>query len=333
MSELLLLSGSFTFTWLLSWLLLTLLFLSPYPLLRQVLLRIQPAQGSNLLLMLLALPCVLSLLASLMLFLPQGDHGLISDHCHTDCSPHAPLMDSPWLAMTGLTLANSLTVCLLLRLRTHLRLSRELRRDMSALSTPVNSATPDTPATPATPATPTISPQAYAVIDDERPLAFAIGWWQPAIYLTRGLLGHCSQQDIDIILAHEQAHVQRHDNLRLLAGALLTAILPARAGRKLRHDLHLLTESACDFAAAMKYSTLDVSDTLVKVQRLMPGQDNPTMVAFTGSEIEHRVQTLLNRRPPPVNGTLFQCLTLAGALSLIALLLEPLHHTIEILLP
>ena len=168
-------------------------------------------------------------------------------------------------------------------------------------------------------------------------LVFTLGWLDNTIFITEGLLKQCRERDIEIILAHEQAHVLRKDNLRILTSRLLLLIIPATCTRRMCEDLELFIEAACDEATARTHGALNVAETLLRIQRLVPERfnyDSRTLVsAFTGSEVESRILLLVEgRESKPKLGP---WLPLAYVLLLAAtalMLVDPMHHGVEWLL-
>ena len=315
MTELLKITGSFATVWLSTWFVCALLLALCYPLIRPHIMRWHPATASNLLLLLLAFPLLLSLSTAAMVFLPVFESTLVSQHCHSNCAAHMPLIEITGLAEAGLALTLFIAGFLLYRLDLNLRISRRLQTQLSRL---------------------THDKDGYHLLDNAQPFVFTLGWWRNEIYLTRGLQEHCTEQDMAVILAHEHAHSRRRDNIRLLAAMLFNLILPGRLGKALQDDLHLLVESACDFEAAQDLDALDIAQTLLKIQKLSPEHwrlgSTAVMSAFTGSEVELRVRALINGR----HDSLVQQASLKLSMLLLVLasigLVDPLHHTIEVLL-
>lgn len=314
MMEILEVIGSFAAIWLAIWFASALLLTLCYPLIRNQLLAWHPAIAGNLLLLLLTFPFLLSLSTTLMLFTPAFD-SLVSMHCHEDCAAHMPVIATPGLAPFGLLLIAGITGLLGYHLWLNLRMSKRLKTQLEKLSSQEDD---------------------YQLLDHEQPVVFTLGWWQNQIYITRGLREKCSDQDLAVILAHEHAHSRRFDNVRLLAAMLLTLVIPKPIAKRLHDDLHLLVESACDFEAASRYGDLDVAETLLKVQKLSPAQwqlgNAVILSAFTGAEVQLRVRALVQGREDTIwqyGGLLLSMIVLITS-SLI--LVEPLHHGIEVLL-
>jgi len=318
MTDLLQLPATFATVWLVTWFLCALALAAVYPLLRDALLRWHPAIASNLLLLLLAFPFLLSLLSTLFLFAPAQRAALVSSHCHganDQCMAHVPLIELPGLVPVGMLLLVGVVGLLLDRLRRNLWTAARLRRQLQRVA---------------------LEQRDYRLLDNPQPFVFTLGWWRNQVYMTRGLLEQCDRQDVAVILAHEQAHGRRRDNLRLLLAALLTLVIPGKPGRMMRDDLHLLMESACDFEAAAQLGDLEVAETLLKIQRLSPAYwqlgHNVLLSPFTGSEVELRIKALLHGRPETRAQQACVRLSLLALLSASVLLVDPLHHSIEVLL-
>ncbi len=314
MTNLLEVLGSFAMVWIVLWFACAAVLAMLYPLFRQQILRWHPALASNLLLLFLAFPFLLGFSSTLLLFTPSFP-SLVSVHCHEDCAAHMPIIATPGLAPLGLLLIAAFTALLLYRLVYNLQTSKRLRKQLEKMSAPHDG---------------------YQLLDATQPVVFTLGWWRNQIYVTRGLRDRCSRQDMAVILAHETAHSRRHDNLRLLIANLFTLVLPRKLSHKLLEDLHLMIESACDFSAAEQFGDLDVAETLLRVQKLSPAHWNiesqVVLSHFTGAEIEQRIMALVQGR----STTLLQHAGLQLSLLLLVAasfsLVEPLHHSVEILL-
>ena len=315
MADFLLIGGSFASIWLLLWLVSASLLLIVYPIIGRRLQRWHPAIASRLLLLLLAVPFFLSLTTTVLLFLPVAESKLVSAHCHESCQTHLPLLDSVWLGGAGLFIVIMVVCVILRRLFYNVQTAKKLMSQLLNLSANTGR---------------------WYQLPDSQPVVFTLGWWRNRIFVTEGLLRQCSTEDIDIILRHELAHGQRRDNLRLLLARMFLLILPARIAGKLYDDLHFFTESACDFAAAEAHGELEVAETLIRVQKLVPGEihyfDQGLVSAFTGAEVEHRVRNLVGGHDQFSNLQYGQSICLLGLALLSFILVDPMHHGIEWLL-
>lgn len=301
--------GTLCLIWLVLWLVLTLLLRGVYPLLRPVLFRLHPAHGSQMLLLLWSAPLILSLITTLLLLSPAFDEVLIGAHCHGECAPHVPSTSTSTLAWGGFALAVLATLSLTAHFAIGLWRGVRMGRQFAALSS---------------------RQPGYRLLDAIEPAVFTLGWWRPRVYVSRGLLANCSNEELAVILAHEQAHRRRRDNLRLLLGRVCTLVLPSVWRRPVVHDLHLLCEQSCDFAAAKRYGSLSVAQTLVQVGRVLRRSMAPLQgISFDGSDLQHRVHALLREDSRRLL-TRWQIAILAVAACLAVLLaVEPLHHGAE----
>ncbi|MEX2334009.1 MAG: M56 family metallopeptidase [Pseudohongiella sp.] len=301
--------GTLCLIWLVLWVMLTLILRAFYPLLRPTLLRLHPKHGSILLLLLWSAPLLLSLMTTLLLLMPAFNGLLLDPHCHGDCVHHVPTTNTGLLAWSGFGLAVLVALGLSLHFITGLRFGVRLRKQFEALSSRC---------------------EGYRLLNASEPAVFTLGWWRPRVFVSKGLLDGCSAEELTIILAHEEAHRLRRDNLRLLLGRVFCLVLPRAWRRLVLHDLHLLCEQSCDFAAANRYGSLSVAQTLVQVGRILRRSLVPLQgVAFDGSDLQDRVHALLGldgRRL--LTGGQVAMLLVAACLAVL-LAVEPLHHGAE----
>jgi len=304
--------GSFVAIWMLGWLLLTLAFMFIWPVLRQALSRLHPANASLLALLFGSMPLVASLLTTILLFNPESQIALIQPHCHADCGSHIPLLDSVYLSALGLLAATLILGRLLLKLTDTVQQARQLRRQFELVAQPRF--------------------EQYRLLDGNTPLVFTLGWLNPQIYISKALIARCSTQELDIIIQHEQAHRQRRDNLTLLLARLSGMIAPRILTRAWLNDLHLFCEQACDATAARQHGEVAVAETLLRVKRLLLAHPAPSLAyaqSFGGSELQARVHSLLDA-DNRLALKLWQlaCIVVATLIGTL-LLVEPMHHAAE----
>src|SRR5690606_31031119 len=159
--------------------------------------------GSILLLYYWVAPFLVSLFSAAFLFMPSAETLLVDSHCHQDCQSHLPLIDSVQLSWFGILMASLVLSSLSMRLVLNVRRSRQLRSQFNFLSQPRGD---------------------FQAIDSPTPLVFTLGWWNPCIYMSEGLYAACSETDLSVIMAHERAHKERRDNLRMMLGRLCSAL-------------------------------------------------------------------------------------------------------------
>lgn len=305
--------GSFATIWLATWLFLFFALWAVYPVLRRFLLTLHPQTASSLMLALLSIPCLASLLSTTLLFSPYLEANFFINHTHTaECHESFPFLNSPWLIGTVLGLSAFSVGAMVWQFLANFLMSRKLLSQLSVLGD---------------------RRQNWHLLPNRESLVFTLGWLKNRIFITEGLLDKCSDEDIDIILAHENEHIRRKDNIRLLLARLFTLFVPARLARRYMEDLHLFTEAACDFATARRFGQLDVADTLLRVQRLVPDRfvclDGRLVSAFTGAEVESRIEMLLSDGTSPRALKYGSFLFIVVMLLLTFVLIDPLHHGIE----
>lgn len=301
--------GSLSLIWLILWFLLTLSFSLFYPLFRPLVMRLHPAHGSSLILLYWAAPVMLAVVASLMLFAPVSEDLLISPHCHGSCSRHSPQTSEISVALLGLALALISAVGLIGSFLYNMWRSARMRWQFEALASARNG---------------------YCLLNAPEPVVFTLGWWNSRVFISDGLLKQCTSGQLSVILGHEQAHLDRRDNLRLLLVRVCSLVLPSKMRRQAMHDLQILCEQACDFESAQKHGPIAVAETLVHVGRLVKHSARPqSSLAFDGGDLPIRVQALLSIEGRTCLRS-WQFIAIMVAVTYVLLLaLDPLHHAAE----
>ena len=300
--------GSLALVWLGLWCALTVVLRLVYPLLRPGLMRLHPGNATSLLLLFWAAPAILSLMVAVMLYSPVLNGLLISPHCHGDCLEHTPTTTALSVAMVGIALVTVVVGGLLFSFIRHWWCGMQMMRGFEALAVPK---------------------AGYQLLDSPSPVVFTLGWWNPQVFISRGLLQQCSEHQLAVILGHEQAHRERRDNLRLLLLQVFSLFLPSRVRQAVIHDLQILCEQACDFYAAQKHGAIAVAETLVHVGRLVKEATRPHSMAFNGGDLALRVRALLDHKAHTVLSR-WQMLAVSMVIGLAMILaLDPLHHGAE----
>lgn len=301
--------GSLSLVWLMLWFLLMLTFSLAYPLIRPFFMHLHPAHGSRLVLLYWAAPVVLAFLASLMLFAPVSDDILIAPHCHGSCGQHTPQTSELSVALLGLALAAISALGLSGSFLLNVWRGARMRRQFEALAS---------------------ARHGYCLLNAREPVVFTLGWWNPKVFISQGLLEQCNAGQLSVILRHEQAHRDRRDNLCLVLVRVFCRVLPARLRKQAMHDVQILCEQACDFESADVHDPVTVAETLVHVGRLVKHAARPQgSLAFDGGDLSIRVHALLNSEQRS-NLKSWQLVMLVAVVAYILLLtLDPLHHLAE----
>ncbi|MEZ5331157.1 MAG: M56 family metallopeptidase [Thermoanaerobaculia bacterium] len=150
-----------------------------------------------------------------------------------------------------------------------------------------------------------------------------VGWWRPAIVVPLAAFGGLSPEHLEAILAHELAHVRRHDalvNLFQVAAEILFFYHPGVwwVSGALRAE----REHCCDELAVRGTGTsrLTLARALLETAELGLGRSvgaSAAVLAATGGSLSERVRRLLGRRPRRAAG---ERAGLFGALSGLAVL-------------
>ena len=168
-------------------------------------------------------------------------------------------------------------------------------------------------------------------IASEHFFVFSSGLFSPQAFISSQLLEQLSTEELDVVLAHEQAHCLRRDVLRRLLLSFAGLFHLPATRQHLLSDLELAHEQICDNAAVQKVANrVLVAETIIKVARqlqLLTPRSKIGIASFDGCHIDIRIQQLLEQ-PKPVNphllfySTVFLSLITCSAL----MLTMPLHH-------
>ncbi len=89
------------------------------------------------------------------------------------------------------------------------------------------------------------------IVASERPFSLATGLARGEIWVSSALVDVLSQDELEVVLAHERAHLERRDPLRRAAAATLSFPLWPSVRRSVLSELVLASEQACDEAAGL----------------------------------------------------------------------------------
>lgn len=171
------------------------------------------------------------------------------------------------------------------------------------------------------------------VINVKEPLVGVIGGWKQRIVAARCIAAACDHEEFRQVLAHEAAHMDARDNLKLLM--LLTmpdALAWLPAGRALTEHWRAATELEADERASGSdpRKRIALASALIKVARLSLASGRPRKavrpsVSRTG--LEHRVRRLLAPSPAAQRG--FRGRRVLTCALLVPLLAVPLYASVH----
>jgi Peptidase family M48 len=210
---------------------------------------VEPDQRASILLRIALLPLIAAPLVVVLAFAPHIGGHLVDHHCHVDtgCGPHVPMLHAAVGKAVGWTIGITvLTACVAWAIISRLSQSVALGRTLEAMSElpdgEPQAVRADRECEPA-------RLPAFKIVDSPYPFAYCTGLLRSRLLVSRGLIDMISADELDAVLAHEQAHARRHDNLRRLLATISLWPLPRALSRRLLRDLGAATESACDQAA------------------------------------------------------------------------------------
>jgi len=243
------LAVSFVLPWFafaLTWLALAPAAVLVHAVVRRPLAGVEPTQRAALLLALSLLPLAVAALVAVLGFAPAIGGLMVDGHCHPDtgCHPHVPSLHASILEATWLGILLALATCGVLWC-----IGRRLRRSLSLAGTLLRLA-------------PRARREPFSIIEMDVPAAYCVGLLQPRIVVSRGLMARLTPLELNAVLAHEQAHAARFDNLRLWLAAVCLWPLSHSLRRALLRDLAAANDESCDLRAAALTSRLAVDGAL-----------------------------------------------------------------------
>lgn len=136
------------------------------------------------------------------------------------------------------------------------------------------------------------------ILEADQPLALACGIGRGHILLSTSLLERLNLAQLQVVLAHERAHVAHRDVLYRLIAVVLSSIQLPGTRRRLLRDLELAFEQRCDLAAAKNVgSSIVVAETIVAVEKIFQHHargKGALSMAFFLDFVPERVQALLS---------------------------------------
>lgn len=125
----------------------------------------------------------------------------------------------------------------------------------------------------------------------------ALGWFQPYILLPMTALTGLSAAQIEAILAHELAHIRRHDYLlNLLQTAIETVLFYHPAVWWVGKQVRLEREHCCDdIAVAVCGSAFEYANALAEMEQIR-GEIPAGAMAAAGGDLLGRIRRVLGRK-------------------------------------
>lgn len=143
------------------------------------------------------------------------------------------------------------------------------------------------------------------LIDVPYPVVAIIGILRPMLVVSRTVAGGCSVNEVQLIAAHERAHLRAHDNLkRLLIDGCPDVLRWTATGRDIAAAWSAAAEDAADDTATGgdRRARIALASVLLRVARMAIGESPApqfasALVGLTG--VERRVRRLAEARPLP----------------------------------
>tara|TARA_R110002050_G_scaffold265306_3_gene406347 strand:- start:1730 stop:2719 length:990 start_codon:yes stop_codon:yes gene_type:complete len=174
----------------------------------------------------------------------------------------------------------------------------------------------------------------YLLMPVKIPVAFTTGFLSPKVYVSTGLQQQVNDEQLNIIVNHELAHVKAKDPLFKVLFTALASFYPLPIKQTLITQYVLMTEEIADNEVTKEYDNLDVAQTLIDVARLQKALptdcDQASVSYFSHDHTSLRVERLLNPINKPSQITIFIALTILAFMPIVAAsTVDSFHHFIE----
>ncbi len=140
-----------------------------------------------------------------------------------------------------------------------------------------------------------------------------IGWLRPVVLLPAGALAGLTPKQLEAILAHELAHIRRHDYLvNILQSAIEVVLFYHPAVWWISHRIRIEREHCCDdIAVAVSGDPLSYARALADLEQLRIPAPKPALAA-TGGNLLARIHRLVS----PLHRAETRCSWISGVLAL-----------------
>lgn len=154
-------------------------------------------------------------------------------------------------------------------------------------------------------------------VDTTFPVVAVAGVHTAELFVSSGVLEACSAAELEVIVAHERAHLAGRDNLTRML--FLATPATGRAAKRLEDQWIATAEEIADLRARDAGDGVTLARALTKVARLAVNAATPPQLASAligGDSLERRVRRLL--APATAPGRRVPGLALLGALPVVA---------------
>ena len=144
-----------------------------------------------------------------------------------------------------------------------------------------------------------------SVVETGYPVAAVAGMFRPRLLMSSRILSACTPEELDAIVAHEQAHIRAHHNVvRAVMLGLPDPLAVLPTGREIEAAWALAAEETADDEATglSEEKRAALAATLLHVARMAddgPPSWMPALAFYQGHDLQHRVRALLDA---PVRG-------------------------------
>lgn len=137
------------------------------------------------------------------------------------------------------------------------------------------------------------------VLSHPTPMAFTMGFINPKIVVTTGLMHFLSEEEFQAVIAHEVYHKENRDPLKVFLLSLSSSTMWYIPIQKwFYHQYQVIQEVLADeFAIKQQDTAINLGSALLKMLKLGRQEKMPfTYVSFAATSVNYRIEYILNPR-------------------------------------
>jgi Zn-dependent protease with chaperone function len=165
-------------------------------------------------------------------------------------------------------------------------------------------------------------------------ICLAAGGWRRRVLMSGAIVRQLDFMEVQAALAHEQAHLIRHDPLLKIVLAWAGLCSTPSAATAAQQSFADAAEEASDAQAAEAVGALQVAGSLVSMARLTRASAPATCMAFGDCSLERRVTALVEGTPRTQPSRSMALAVAMGSTAAMATTIsaDGIHHAVETML-
>ncbi|MBS4210601.1 M56 family metallopeptidase [Bacillus sp. FJAT-50079] len=135
------------------------------------------------------------------------------------------------------------------------------------------------------------------VLSHPTPMAFTMGFVNPRIIVTTGLIHFLTQEELKAVISHEMYHKKNRDPLKVFLLSLSSSMMWYIPIQKWFHQQYQVIQEvlADEYAIKQQETSVNLGSALLKMLKLGRQEKMPfTYVSFAATSVNYRIEYMLN---------------------------------------